>query len=177
MAKLSIVFGGLLIANGIYGYTCGDPEKESLTALIPAVAGVLIVVCGFLAAAKETMRKHFMHFGAGVGLLSALAAGGRLFSTLGKDGTDPFAQQNLVAGREEGGVLGRELAARRALQDDGEAPDLAQGPERGNSREALDVERREGTGGGLLAACGDHGSLTETDGCGFLWISRSIALD
>ena len=96
MAKLSIVFGGLLIANGIYGYTCGDPEKESVTALIPAVAGVLIVVCGFLAVAKEAMRKHFIHFAAGIGLLSALASGGRLFSTLGKEGADPFAQQNLV---------------------------------------------------------------------------------
>ena len=96
MVKVSVVFGGLLIANGLYGYLCGDAAKESVTALIPAVVGVLIFICGLLAASKESMRKHFMHFGAGVSLLGALAAGGRLFSTLGKEGADPFAQQNLV---------------------------------------------------------------------------------
>ena len=85
----------------------------------------------------------------------------RLF--LAPEPWDGFAQHDPAAGREEGGVLGHELAAHRALQDDGEAPELAPAAERGDAGETLDVERREGLGGSrsLAAARGDHGSVSQ----------------
>ena len=43
MAKLTAVFGLLLIGNGIYGYTAGD--SQSPTALIPAFVGIALLLC------------------------------------------------------------------------------------------------------------------------------------
>jgi hypothetical protein len=54
----------------------------SKTALIPAVVGLLLLICGTLGL-DERMRKHAMHGAAGVALLGFLAAGGRLASKSG----------------------------------------------------------------------------------------------
>lgn len=53
-----------------------DAPKRSLTALIPSFVGVLLAIFG-LAAMKEEWRKHAMHGAVLIGLLGALAAGGR----------------------------------------------------------------------------------------------------
>ena len=47
MAKITITFGVLLILLGVIGYLA--PGIHSLTALIPAVFGLVLVVLGFLA--------------------------------------------------------------------------------------------------------------------------------
>jgi uncharacterized membrane protein len=89
---ISVLFGFLLMALGTWGYWGGDlglweplglaqPEKLSVTALIPAFLGVLLVGLGLLAF-KESLLKHAMHGAAMVGLLGLVAAVGRIV-TLG----------------------------------------------------------------------------------------------
>jgi uncharacterized membrane protein YeaQ/YmgE (transglycosylase-associated protein family) len=91
---VSVLFGALLIALGVWGRYGGElglwaplgleaPEKLSWTALIPAYVGAALVVFGLLAF-KESLLKHAMHGAAMVGLLGFLAAAGRLLSTLGQ---------------------------------------------------------------------------------------------
>jgi hypothetical protein len=88
---VSVVFGLLLIALGVWGRWGGDlglwtplgfsaPENLSNTALIPAFAGAALVVFGLLAF-KERFLKHAMHGAAMIGLLGFLAAAGRLIAT------------------------------------------------------------------------------------------------
>lgn len=106
MAKISMLFGALLIALGLIGYAGGgaaqpaadessatteaDPsaaaapaKKKSVTALIPAFFGIGLVVCGVLAL-KESLLKHAMHGAATIGLLGAIAGGGRGAMGIGK---------------------------------------------------------------------------------------------
>jgi uncharacterized membrane protein YeaQ/YmgE (transglycosylase-associated protein family) len=78
MHRTAILFGLLLIALGLVGYFA--PEKlgevgekgTSPTALIPAVIGAILLLCGLIVAAKPTLRKHVMHLAAVVGLLGAI---------------------------------------------------------------------------------------------------------
>lgn len=91
MPVLSVVFGLLLIAVGIWGYWGGAlglwqplgfdaPERLSGTALIPAYLGAVLVVLGLLAF-KESLLKHAMHGAAMIGLLGLLAAVSRILIT------------------------------------------------------------------------------------------------
>lgn len=92
MPAVSIVFGVLLIALGVWSYWGGvlglweplgfpSPEKLSGTALIPAYVGAALVVLGLLAF-KEILLKHAMHAAAMLGLVGFLAAGSRLIAGL-----------------------------------------------------------------------------------------------
>lgn len=83
MPIVSIVFGGLLIALGVWGYVATD--AKSITALIPAFAGGLLALLGGLALV-ERFLKHAMHAAAMIGLLGFVAAGGRLVPKLMRDG-------------------------------------------------------------------------------------------
>jgi hypothetical protein len=71
MASTTIVFGLLLTILGLAGYFLTG--GVSITALIPAFFGVVLLVLGFLARA-ENMRKHAMHAAAAVGLIGLLGA-------------------------------------------------------------------------------------------------------
>ena len=74
MPSTSIITGILLILLGIIGYVIGmNNGNASLTALIPAVFGLLLVILGFLAKSKENLRKHLMHAAVVIGLLGFLA--------------------------------------------------------------------------------------------------------
>ncbi len=66
MARTTIGFGIAMIALGLIGYF--GSNMVSVTALIPAIFGVLLVVFGAIAQ-KEHLRKHAMHGAAVVGLL------------------------------------------------------------------------------------------------------------
>lgn len=80
MPSTSIVFGFLLILLGAGGYIYGSLNgNASLTALIPAVFGVLLVAFGALARSKENLRKHIMHAAVLVGLLGFLATASSFF--------------------------------------------------------------------------------------------------
>ena len=66
MAKVSIVFGLILIILGLVSYF--GISSESITALIPAFLGVPILILGFLSL-KEKYLKHSMHASAVLMLL------------------------------------------------------------------------------------------------------------
>ncbi len=95
MAKTALLFGSLLIANGLLGYFLSD--RSSITALIPAIFGTIILVCGTVSSCLPNLAKHFMHVSALFGLLGTLAAGGRLLSTITSDTPNQFVQINLAA--------------------------------------------------------------------------------
>jgi hypothetical protein len=65
---ITIGIGVLLIVIGLAGYF---PEQKSMTALIPAGFGVVLLILGSLAF-QEKMRKHAMHIAVLVGLLAFL---------------------------------------------------------------------------------------------------------
>jgi len=69
MANVTIGFGLLLAALGAVGYY--GTGSTSLTALIPVIFGLLLVICGAFAR-QEASRKNAMHAAAVVGLLGFL---------------------------------------------------------------------------------------------------------
>ncbi|MCP4081425.1 MAG: hypothetical protein GY819_19680 [Planctomycetaceae bacterium] len=89
MSKIAITIGLLLILVGVAGYAMPATEmvaegteeivekKSSLTALIPAAFGIVILLCGAITAIKPSLTKTFMHVAVTFGLLGALAATGR----------------------------------------------------------------------------------------------------
>jgi H+/Cl- antiporter ClcA len=80
MPSTAITFGVLLILLGFggFGYAAlnlppDTPVTKVMTALIPAVLGLILAILGFLAKSKESLRKHLMHGAVLVGLLGFLA--------------------------------------------------------------------------------------------------------
>ncbi len=71
MPNTAIFIGLLLIAQGATFYLI-SPQR-SPTALIPAVMGVLLLVCGLIALKREYL-KHAMHAAAVVALLGVLGS-------------------------------------------------------------------------------------------------------
>src|SRR5688572_32328469 len=71
MAHTTIVFGLLLTGLGLVGYFLAG--GVSVTALIPAFFGIVLLALGFLAR-SEPMRKHAMHAAAAVALIGFLGA-------------------------------------------------------------------------------------------------------
>jgi len=79
MPFTSIVCGLLLILIGAAGYVTGVMnEKASVTALIPAFFGMVLLALGLISNTKESLRKHLMHVAIVVALLGFLATAGRL---------------------------------------------------------------------------------------------------
>jgi hypothetical protein len=75
MAKVTIVFGVLLVALGLVGYF--QTGGIHPTALIPTWFGIALVFGGFLSISpSETRRKVFAHVNVTVGLLGLLGAAG-----------------------------------------------------------------------------------------------------
>jgi hypothetical protein len=65
------LFGLLLIVFGIATYVV--TERTSITALIPAFFGAVLVICALIAR-NEALRKHAMHAAVAVGLIGAIAS-------------------------------------------------------------------------------------------------------
>lgn len=79
MPSTAIWFGRLLILLGILGYGYGlTAGAASVTAMIPAAFGLILMVLGHAASARETLRKHLMHAAVLVALIGFLASAGRL---------------------------------------------------------------------------------------------------
>jgi hypothetical protein len=71
LAKVTLIFAGLLIALGLAGYL--GTGSQHATALIPTWFGVALGVFGFLAISpNESRRKLFMHINVTIGLLGFL---------------------------------------------------------------------------------------------------------
>ncbi len=80
MPSTAINCGILLILLGLggFGYAvstlpAGEPVTKVMTALIPAVLGLILLALGLVAKSKENLRKHVMHAAVLVGLLGFLA--------------------------------------------------------------------------------------------------------
>lgn len=79
MPGTAIWFGRLLILLGILGYAYGlTSGPASVTALIPAAFGVVLMLLGHIAAARENLRKHLMHAAVLVAVIGFLMTAGRL---------------------------------------------------------------------------------------------------
>jgi len=84
MPSISIICGFFLIVIGIAGYVYGRMENaSSVTALIPAFFGIVLLLLGLLAKAKENLRKHLMHAAVVISLIGFILPAGRLLSKLG----------------------------------------------------------------------------------------------
>lgn len=70
MARTTIIFGVMLVAVGIVGYV--GTAAVSVTALIPAVFGVVLAILGWLALSERYRRKHAVHLAAATGLVAFL---------------------------------------------------------------------------------------------------------
>lgn len=82
MAKVTIVFGILLIIVGLVGFF-GTGAIHS-TALIPTWFGLALGVGGFLAISpSESRRKVFMHINVTVGLFGLIGAAGSALHAYG----------------------------------------------------------------------------------------------
>ena len=89
-------FGLLLIVLGIASYMLTG--RTSVTALIPAVFGAVLLLCALIAR-NENARKHAMHAAVAVGLIGALAALGRgVQAALHGEGARPAVLSQLVMG-------------------------------------------------------------------------------
>ena len=75
MPLITRVSGTLLILTGLIGYIVTG--TSSLTAFIPAVFGLILVLLGIWANTEVT-RKHAMHAAAAVGLISLIVGLGSL---------------------------------------------------------------------------------------------------
>jgi hypothetical protein len=71
MAHTTIVFGLLLTGLGLAGYFLAG--GVSVTALIPAFFGIVLLILGLLAR-SEALRKHAMHAAAAVALIGFAGA-------------------------------------------------------------------------------------------------------
>ena len=85
MPSTAITCGTLLVLIGILGYVNGVMTNHpSMTALIPAAVGIVLLLLGIFARMREGLRKHLMHAAALVALLGFLSSAGRLVSKLGE---------------------------------------------------------------------------------------------
>lgn len=85
MPSTSIACGTLLVLIGILGYVNGVMTGlASLTALIPAAVGIILLLLGIIARKNEGLRKHLMHAAVVIALLGFIASAGRLVSRLGE---------------------------------------------------------------------------------------------
>ena len=81
MPSLTLWCGRLLALLGIAGYAYGMTQgNASLTALIPAAFGVVLMVLGYIASRNEGLRKHIMHVAVLVGLIGFIVPAWRLIS-------------------------------------------------------------------------------------------------
>jgi hypothetical protein len=80
MPATTRLFGILLIVLGTASYIMTG--RTSVTALIPAFFGAVLVVLA-LVARNESARKHAMHAAVAIGLIGLLATAARLVPALG----------------------------------------------------------------------------------------------
>ena len=85
MPNHAIWIGRLLVAVGIIGYGYGMFNgNASLTALIPAAFGIVLMLLGHVAHAKESLRKHMMHVAVLLALIGFILPTVRLISKAGE---------------------------------------------------------------------------------------------
>ncbi|MEM7807519.1 MAG: hypothetical protein AAF561_05360 [Planctomycetota bacterium] len=73
MPRTTMMIGGLLTALGIVGFLLGGANAAARTALIPAYAGVPLVLLGLIATRGDKARMIAMHIAVLLAFLGALA--------------------------------------------------------------------------------------------------------
>lgn len=99
---VTVVYGALLIILGVTGYFMSG--MISVTALIPAFLGIIILVCGILAY-KESRRKLFMHIALVFGLLGLLGTATALPSLITLIGGEEVTRPGAVIGKSVTAIL------------------------------------------------------------------------
>lgn len=74
MPAITVLIGLMLILVGLggFGYSYAKDGVAHFTALIPAIIGILILLCGAIAIFRENLRKHLMHAALVIALLGFL---------------------------------------------------------------------------------------------------------
>jgi hypothetical protein len=81
MPNYAIWFGRLLVLVGVIGYGYGMFNgNASITALIPAFFGLVLMLLGHVSNSRESLRKHLMHVAILIGLLGFALPAWRLLS-------------------------------------------------------------------------------------------------
>lgn len=103
MPKITIITGGLLIVLGIGAYVL--THSVSVTALIPAFFGIVLLALGGAGLTLEAWRKHAMHAAVGVALLGVVLTIGSLRFALYMASVGPIHVDN------PGAVITRSIMA------------------------------------------------------------------
>ena len=91
------LFGLILIVLGVASYVMTG--RTSLTAMIPAFFGVVLVICALVARSSESARKHAMHAAVAVGMVGMLASLARaLPAALRGEASRPAVIAQLIMG-------------------------------------------------------------------------------
>lgn len=77
MSTWTIALGAALVVVGV-GITLLS-GSDSFTSLIPAFVGVVFLVLGFVARARESLSRHLMHAAVALALIVVLASLGTVF--------------------------------------------------------------------------------------------------
>lgn len=72
MQRLTLVIGGILVVLGVVAYVATG--AVSVTALIPAFVGLLLLLCALIARRGEKARMHATHAALAIALLAALGS-------------------------------------------------------------------------------------------------------
>ena len=97
MPNTTRLIGLLLIVLGVASYV--TTGRSSVTALIPAFFGAVLVICALIARRSESARKHAMHAAVAIGLIGALAALARAVpAALAGDASRPAVVSQLAMG-------------------------------------------------------------------------------
>src|SRR5687768_10485879 len=102
MANTTVAFGVILLVLGIAGYF--GTGMVSLTALIPAVFGLLLLILGVIAR-DPNKRKHAMHFAAMVGLIGFAGSVGGLVKAFALLSGQQVERQNAVVAQAVMAIL------------------------------------------------------------------------
>lgn len=78
MAKLTIMFGVVLILLGLVGFFASPLHAP--TALIPSIVGLILAILGFVALTDDAKKRMlFMHIAVTIGLLGFLGTAKSIF--------------------------------------------------------------------------------------------------
>src|SRR4051812_19033637 len=97
MTATTRLFAIILIVLGIASYSLTG--RTSITALIPAFFGAVLLICAMVARRSDPARKHAMHAAVAVGLIGAIAALARgIPGAINGDPTRPAIMAQLAMG-------------------------------------------------------------------------------
>src|SRR5262245_31771434 len=82
MPALTVFIGLMLILVGLcgFGYGYAKDGVAHFTAMIPAIIGLIILLCGAVAIFMKSMRKHMMHFALAIAALGGIATAVTIFT-------------------------------------------------------------------------------------------------